>query len=520
MFVAGAFILVFLSTIHADDKPITAEDDVFILTENNFNRALENNDYLLVEFYAPWCGHCKALEPEYKKAAKMLKDKDSTIRLGKVDATAEQKLGEEHGVKGYPTLKFFRNKTPIDYTGGRQAEEIVAWLEKKSGPPAMDLATIDKAKEFIEKAGDVIVLACFKDQDSDKAKKYIKIASDVEDAKFAITSADKVCNEYKLEKDKIVLLKKFDEKRNDYEGDVEEKNLKKFIATYSLPLVNDFSQETAGKLFSGEIKSHVLMFAGKKMEDYEKLRENFKKAAEKFRGKLLYIVIDSDIEDNLRIMEYFGLKKEDVPSIRIIALTDDMIKYRPDFTELSSKNIIDFTQRYLDKKLKPHLLSEEIPEDWDKEPVKVLVSKNFEEVALDSKKNVFVEFCKNILCSLAYQFSTSDFFFTDAPWCGHCKQLAPVWEKLGEKYKDHADIIIAKIDGSANELESVKIKSFPTLKFFPAGADSKVIDYAGDRTLEGFTKFLETGGKEGGSPSEEKEDEEEEEKEEKKRDEL
>ena len=71
--------------------------------------------------FAPWCGHCKALKPEYEDAAKTLKEKD--IPLVKVDCTEEQDLCQSYGVEGYPTLKVFRgpdNITP--YTGQRKAD--------------------------------------------------------------------------------------------------------------------------------------------------------------------------------------------------------------------------------------------------------------------------------------------------------------------------------------------------------------------------------------------------------------
>ncbi|KAL4676051.1 hypothetical protein H8959_010196 [Pygathrix nigripes] len=122
----------------------------------------------------------------------------------------------------------------------------------------------------------------------------------------------------------------------------------------------------------------------------------------------------------------------------------------------------------------PYLLSQEVPPDWDQRPVKTLVGKNFEQVAFDETKNVFVKFY--------------------APWCTHCKEMAPAWEALAEKYQDHEDIIIAQLDATANELDAFAVHSFPTLKYFPAGPGRKVIEYKSTRDLETLSKFLDNGG--------------------------
>merc|ERR1712121_485174 len=279
--------------------------------------------------------------------------------------------------------------------------------------------------------------------------------------------------------------KKFDEGRNNLEGEITVESITKFISGNALPLVVEFNQDTAQKIFSGEIKSHLLLFVSATAEDYSAKVEIAKAIAKDHKGEMLFVTINTDEEDHKRIMEFFGLEESELPSMRIIKLEEDMSKFKPESTELSDENIRKFVKQYLEGSLKPHLMSEEIPEDWDKEPVKVLVGKNFDQVAKDTEKDVLVEFY--------------------APWCGHCKQLAPTWDKLGEKYKDHENIVIAKIDSTANELESVKIQGFPTIKYFMAG-DNNVIDYNGERTLEGLEKFLESGGKDGAGVPEDDED--------------
>ncbi|XP_033846626.1 protein disulfide-isomerase A6 [Periophthalmus magnuspinnatus] len=103
----------------------SSTDDVVELTPSNFNREVLQSDALwLVEFYAPWCGHCKNLAPEWKKAATALK---GVVKVGAVDADQHNSLGGQYGIRGFPTIKVFggnKNK-PEEYQGGRTSQAIV-----------------------------------------------------------------------------------------------------------------------------------------------------------------------------------------------------------------------------------------------------------------------------------------------------------------------------------------------------------------------------------------------------------
>ena len=125
--------LIFLSTIFysicVDKFPL--DNDVITLTDFSYEKALEQYNYLMIYFYAPWCGHCKIFEPEYQKASKILKKEN--IYLAKIDSSNNNLSAQKYKINGYPSVLFFiKGNEPIDFDG-RTSKELINWVRKKTG---------------------------------------------------------------------------------------------------------------------------------------------------------------------------------------------------------------------------------------------------------------------------------------------------------------------------------------------------------------------------------------------------
>lgn len=115
---------------------VSAKSAVLDLIPNNFDDVvLKSGTPTLVEFFAPWCGHCKTLAPVYEELAQLFEFAKDKVQVAKVDADAEKSLGKRFGVQGFPTLKWFDGKsdTPSDYNGGRDLESLSAFIAEKTG---------------------------------------------------------------------------------------------------------------------------------------------------------------------------------------------------------------------------------------------------------------------------------------------------------------------------------------------------------------------------------------------------
>ena len=163
--------------------------DVLDLKDSDFDTKIKQHDIALAEFYAPWCGHCKRLAPEYEKAATALKYNDPPVALIKVDCTAETKTCGKFGVSGYPTLKIFKNgEMSSDYNGPREADGIVKFMRSKAGPTSKELTSVADAEKFLANSEHSIV-GFFKKADSTLATEFKKVADQLsENYRFALTS--------------------------------------------------------------------------------------------------------------------------------------------------------------------------------------------------------------------------------------------------------------------------------------------------------------------------------------------
>lgn len=196
-----SFVIFFLLSVIA----VVQSEEVKVLDKDNFDGiALDTSKNVLVEFYAPWCGHCKSLAPVYEKVALAFKNEPNCV-VAKVDADEQKELGSRFGISGFPTIKFFpkNNKDGEEYNSGRSEEDFISFLNEKCGTNRVSGGGID------EKAGRV-------DAYDELAAKFMSAAADAREAVVAeLEAAEGDASDKKYY---IKVMKKVMEKGDSYPG--------------------------------------------------------------------------------------------------------------------------------------------------------------------------------------------------------------------------------------------------------------------------------------------------------------
>ncbi|XP_074287553.1 protein disulfide isomerase-like 1-4 [Silene latifolia] len=442
-------LLTFASTDYipkADDK-----DVIVHLKGRNFTNVVNNNNHVVVQFYAPWCSHCKTLAPEYTSAAMQLKADGVDVVFAKVDATEDRDLAHQYGVQGFPTVYFFVDGGHKRYSGQPTRDAIVTWIKKKTGSGVYNLTTTEEAQNILT-SYEKVVLAFLNSFTGPESAELASAARLEDDVNIYQTTNPNIAKLFKIDaqakRPALVLLKKEVEKVTYFDGEFTKSAIAEFVFANKHPLITAFTKHNAALIFQSQIKKQLLLFATSKNSAL--VLPIFTQAAKFFKGKIMFVYVRLDRDDvSKTVASYLGVT-ENAPKVIAYTVHEDSEKFILD-GEVTLEKLMDFGDDFLKDKLNPFQKSDPVPERNDGD-VKIVVGDNFDQIVLDESKDVLLQIY--------------------APGCDHCQSLEPIYNKLAQHLRSIKSIVIAKMDGTTNKHPRAKSDEFPTILFFPAGNKS------------------------------------------------
>eukprot|EP00051_Salpingoeca_urceolata_P025359 m.456652 g.456652 ORF g.456652 m.456652 type:complete len:622 (-) comp20326_c2_seq126:6318-8183(-) len=465
---------------HASPNWAPPVDRVLVLTDDTFEDAIAEHDLIMVEWYAPWCGHCKQLEPEYEKAARYLYEHKPSLPIAKIDATVEKKNADVYDVKGYPTLKIFKHGVPMDYEGTRDAAGIVQEMIEHTRPAAR---AVDNLADFerLTKSDEMAVVGFFSMLQAPELQIFQQ-AADMLRKKFLFlySTSEAVRKSVGAQVNQLGIVQP---PRYLSRGEARAKLLTilpkttpralvDFIKANKYPLVGqlleaDSSASPAAREYS-ERPLVTLYFDvdWSVPKETQFWRSRVVQVAENFGSRTNRDVWFAFADRNHRCdLNDVGQGDSDEDAIAIIV--DQNNRKYVLAEDVDADALHDFVEDFFDGKLTPFIKSQPAPRN-NNGPVKVITGNNFDQLVTKAKEDIFIEFY--------------------APWCGHCKALEPVWNKLGKKLASAKGIVVAKMDATANDPPTdYNIQGFPTIVLKTSNG---ITPFDGNRTLGAMLDWL------------------------------
>jgi len=257
----------------------------------------------------------------------------------------------------------------------------------------------------------------------------------------------------------LYMFRDFGEPVVAYSGEVTADGITEFLNAERFPLIDAIGPENYKDYVDRGLPLVWISLNVDDEEEKQNVIDALMPFAKEAKGKLSFTWVDA--QKYAQHVQNLGITE--TPGILIAG--DNNKKFLFDGKVTSEDDLKAYFNGYADGTLEAHMKSEPVPETQG--DVYVLVGSEFDNV-IGKEQDVFVEFY--------------------APWCGHCKRLAPEYEKVGEAFSDVDSVIIAKVDATENDTPE-DIKGFPTLIFYPKGTQ-KGVKYSGDRKQEAIIEWI------------------------------
>ncbi|XP_027344208.1 protein disulfide isomerase-like 1-6 isoform X1 [Abrus precatorius] len=422
-----------------------AQRIVLELNNDNTERVVNGNEFVLVLGYAPWCPRSAELMPHFAEAATSLKDLGTPLLMAKLDADRYPKPAKFLGVKGFPTLLLFVNGTSQPYSGGFTADDIVTWARKKTGTLVIRIGSVAEAEEFLKKY-QTFLIGRFDKFEGPDYDEFVSAAKSDNETQFVEVSkvelAQVLYPDIKGTDRFLGIVKSEPERYTAYDGALTMNKILEFVDLNKFPLVTKLTEMNSIRVYSSPIKLQVLVFAN--TDDFKNLLDPLQDVARTFKSKIMFIHVDINDENLAKpFLTLFGL--EESKNTVVAAFDNGMSSKYLLESKPTRSNIEEFCNSLVQGSLSPYFKSQPIPDNTEAS-VHVIVGKTFDDEILGSTKNVLLE------------------VFT--PWCINCDAISKQVDKLSKHYKGSSTLIFARIDASTNEHPKLQVNDYPTLLLY------------------------------------------------------
>lgn len=441
---------------------------VALLTDDDFEDYVAQNNKFMAMFYAPWCGHCKNMKPEYAAAAEDLQYKSTSMVA--VDCTEQKATCGKYGVTAYPSVKWFEAGEADDYKGGREKQAMVNFITDKVGDEPENFEGVDFSKMRVKELKRILHSRGIDTKGISSKKEIVKL---VEENHHLPTGAQIKTQKRKKKKGKSSLV-----------------NGRTFAQERKWKAALKVAEEGFGE-DNGEVKHAI-------EDDWAKFREEHPQMFVMFYApwcghckafKPEFIQASKDVKETDPTVQFVGVECETNPELckKQGATAYPTVKYYADATD----NGQAFNGGRNAKGIATYLTKLLRPDDYTPEPFVNDINKweeNGEVVHLTDDHFDDYKTDKNMLVM----------FY--APWCGHCKAMKPDFAKASEEASGSIEFVAVDCTTETLVCGKFDVKGFPTMKYLSADGGDE--DYNMGRDLASMVAFARE--KAGEVPQEEK----------------